>query len=788
MIRSGLVCLALILAAASTARAQLAPEVGYVYPPGGKAGTTAAVHLGGAEWTPDMQFFVHHPSVKLEVLGPPGELMIPPPPYWFGAKGRLSGPPLLRELPARFIIPADVPPGPVRWQAANANGVTTTGTFIIGHGEVLLEQEKRRIAQALPKLPITVSGRLVKNEEVDRYSFTADRSGPITCELMARRLGSNFNGVLDVRDRAGNHISEAVDTEGHDPILTFAARAGEQYTIAVRDIDHAGDRSFTYLLALRKGPRVVATLPAVLERGKVREVEFLLDIGGATPEAVKKQVQAPVGEASSFVYQLEVPAGKVAHTVPLGDLPEFVNAPPGPSSVPFAVTAACKSTETRYSVPGKKGDRWTIAAEARRHGSPLDLKLRVLGPDGKELALNDDLPGTTDAGLDFTVPADGIYQIGVADMAGVSGTPGAIHRLSVRHPANDFRLVVAAQKVSIHLGEKAGIVVKATRTGNFKGPIKLMLTGVPAGVKVTADLTIPADKPELAISLEVAADAATIAATLGITGIGEISGKSVTRTALASAGGNLCPRCNDEMETAAILFAITMKPRVKGAPIDKDTVRKVHRGSTHPAEVTIERLEGYTGQVMLRQAARQSYQVQGITGRDVPVPPGVNRAAFPCFMPEWLETTRTSRMGIVAEIELADPKGKVRRLVAPISGFVTMTMEGGLLKLSHSPAEIFAPPGEPITVRIHVARSLHLTEPLRLELQPDEELGDAMKAEPLTLGPTQAEVEMRLVPSGDPTRLLGERTFTIRGTAVKAGNLPVISETTVRVIFTPVKR
>src|SRR5436190_22658780 len=103
------------------ASAQLAPEVGYVYPPGGKAGTTVAVHLGGAEWTPDMQFFVHDQRVKLEVVGPLSDLLIPPPPYWFGAKGRLSSLPLLRERAAKFTLPADLPPGPIHWQAANAN-------------------------------------------------------------------------------------------------------------------------------------------------------------------------------------------------------------------------------------------------------------------------------------------------------------------------------------------------------------------------------------------------------------------------------------------------------------------------------------------------------------------------------------------------------------------------------------------------------------------------------------------------------------------------------------------
>ena len=57
---------------------------------------------------------------------------------------------------------------------------------------------------------------------------------------------------------------------------------------------------------------------------------------------------------------------------------------------------------------------------------------------------------------------------------------------------------------------------------------------------------------------------------------------------------------------------------------------------------------------------QQSYQVQGITGGDVMVPPGVSSTIYPCFMPEWLETTRTSRMGMIAVAKVADPKGKVR--------------------------------------------------------------------------------------------------------------------------------
>src|ERR1019366_3037389 len=113
--RTSLIPVAIVscfLALASGARAQKGPEAGYVFPAGGKAGTTVNIHLGGYDWTPDMEFFVHDKRVQLIPTGPPGPILIPPPPYWFGAKGRLAALPLPREVPAKLVIPVDMPPGP----------------------------------------------------------------------------------------------------------------------------------------------------------------------------------------------------------------------------------------------------------------------------------------------------------------------------------------------------------------------------------------------------------------------------------------------------------------------------------------------------------------------------------------------------------------------------------------------------------------------------------------------------------------------------------------------------
>src|SRR5687768_17378705 len=144
------------------AAANVRPQIGYVYPPGGKAGTTVEVMLGTYDWTPDMQVLVHDPRIKIEITGQLGEPILTPPPYWFGAKAGQAQPPLARELPARITIPADFPPGPVRWQAANANGGSNVGTFIVGNVTELIEPEYPAAVVELPALPVVVSGRVSK--------------------------------------------------------------------------------------------------------------------------------------------------------------------------------------------------------------------------------------------------------------------------------------------------------------------------------------------------------------------------------------------------------------------------------------------------------------------------------------------------------------------------------------------------------------------------------------------------------------------------------------------------
>jgi hypothetical protein len=94
----------------------------------------------------------------------------------------------------------------------------------------------------------------------------------------------------------------------------------------------------------------------------------------------------------------------------------------------------------------------------------------------------------------------------------------------------------------------------------------------------------------------------------------------------------------------------------------KNDVTKWPRGTTFPAPVLIERNEGFTGDIVLEMAARQGRHRQGIRGPELSVQPGIDRILYPVFLPEWLETTRTSRMVVNGVSQVADPQGRVRYL------------------------------------------------------------------------------------------------------------------------------
>ncbi len=710
---------ALVVLAAAPARAQKAPDVGYAFPSGGRAGSSVEVRLGGYDWTPDLQYFVHDPRVRLEVLGPPGPILLTPPPYWFGVKSYSAPPPLPREVRARLTLPAGLPAGPIRWQVANANGASGTGVFVVSHEPEIVEDETRATAQELPSLPTTISGRLDRVEDVDRYRFRAEHTGLVACELFARRLGADVHLAVEVRDRRGDVIADLVDTEGRDPLVRFPAVAGEEYEVAIHDLDFRGDWAYVYRLAVREEPSGVRDAP---------------------------RAPAPDGAARLGL----------------------------PGTADGVLSAA--APDWRWRTDGKQGELWRFSLESRALGSGWDVSLALLGPDGKEVAQNDDLPGTSDSGFEVRLAASGTYTLVVTGI-GARSTPPGPFRLTAERARADFELRTV-QRLNVPTGGKADLKITVTRQGGFQGPIRVRLHNLPPGFLGAPETIIPAGAPQISVPISLDGRAAVTAGMARAEGTADIAGTTVTHSVLVPAEGSLSPRSPSALLTEQLLLCGTLKAPFKVLQPDREGGRRVPRGAEFPADILIERDAGYGGEVVLQMSSRQDRYRQGISGPDLLVSGAVSRAEYPVFWPEWLETSRTSRMVLVGVGKVLDPTGRERFLTVPLDGRITVWIEGALLKIEAEEKEPALSAGGTATLSFRLSRAPRLTEPVQVELLPPPELVNLVDTAPVVAAPGSDRVILALrTRSG--THLPGEHTFTARAVTRTDGRWRVQAETTI---------
>ncbi len=122
------------------------------------------------------------------------------------------------------------------------------------------------------------------------------------------------------------------------------------------------------------------------------------------------------------------------------------------------------------------GQQITAEVFARRLSSELDPVLRLLGPDGRELAYNDDLPGTEgDALLHWTAQADGEYRLELRDVRYSGGARHFFHLRIGRLPAVATAVPrLAAVGSSLNLTDLQGAVVGQVMAGDSPaGPATL---------------------------------------------------------------------------------------------------------------------------------------------------------------------------------------------------------------------------------------------------------------------------------------------------------------------------
>ncbi len=385
-------------------------------------------------------------------------------------------------------------------------------------------------------LPTAIDG-LCDGTIFDYYRFSAKAGQRISCEVLATRLGWDFDPVVRVLDAAGNQVLAADDdpATAADTRFIFAAPADGQYVLELRDNRYKpGGR---YRLRLGDFPLVSTPLPLVATSGVISQLAFT---GPATEGVGPLALLTAATSAETLPLTVRSSSGQPGWTTLLSiDMPVFVETSPPDkpdeptaAAVPGFFAGQLDSPKGRdaFSFSAIKGTPVSFRSITRSAGSGAILMLRLMNAAGNQVA-ESPITDSDEPVLNFTIPEDGTYQLTVEELAGrggpdyaygVEGRTGPQFTLSLKNDAsNRIRHSLSAGDGAFHLD------VQCQRFA-YDGPITLDIDSDRSGWQVF-NRVIPAKAKEVRMYVVAPLDFAPAElAELRVTGRADESGRGAS--------------------------------------------------------------------------------------------------------------------------------------------------------------------------------------------------------------------------------------------------------------------
>ena len=563
--RSGLksALLAASLAFASLAQAQNALHIGYVYPAGGRQGTTILVTVGGQfpsgitnfavvmdgdlarakvvhydrPLKPNEQQALKEELNKFQEKRKSGERLtetdlarLEEIKRLLTQFGRRPANPAISEfMTLQLTLATNLAPGDHEIRVRTLGGLSNPLKFCVG----LLPENTKPDWKAVPKergsmdpampppteatvtLPATINGQILPGG-ADRYHFWARQGQQLIMAVEARQLipyladavPGWFEAVLTIYDSKGKEVASAERYRFRpDPVIHFEVPSNGTYTVEIHDSLYRGREDFVYRLTMGELPFVTGIFPL---GGKAGEKTSIALTGWNLPETSLERDNAEAGTTSLN--------GKFFNAVPFAvdNLPECLEQEPNDAPETAQAVTLPIIINGRIDHPGdwdvfrfegKTGDPVVADVDARRLDSPLDSVIRLTDAAGKQLAFNDDYEDKgsglnthhADSYFSTVLPTNGTYYLWLGD-AQHKGGPEYSYRLRLSPPQPDFTLRVVPSSLNVRAGGSVPLTVYALRKDGFTNQITLNLDGAPEGFKLTGG-SIPAGQNQVQVTL-----------------------------------------------------------------------------------------------------------------------------------------------------------------------------------------------------------------------------------------------------------------------------------------------
>jgi hypothetical protein len=545
----------------------------------------------------------------------------------------------------RITCDADALPGIRDFRVWTPHGVSTVGQLVVAR-EVLISEvpDNDTLDKAQNVLvPATLCGTIEKGEDVDLYKLQVDQPGAWTFHMTSQRLQNRLHDMqirvdpmITLKSPLGATIASTDNTFAGDPCMHVKIDAAGEYILEVRDVRYQGNGDWTYAIECSARPFAIAARPLAVGSGGNATVGI---VGLGMPTDAVATIAMPASERTRVERFAPVVAGVPLHTIQTVLTPDPIVVEPSrdqpaaettPSlfTIPTMLCGGIDEPEQvdRYRFEAKAQQRLSFEVFARRLGSNLDAKLRILNGDGNAISEADDSTFdrilSSDAMLEnWTAPADGYYTVEVRDLHGRGGLdyPYAVH---VSEAKPYFLLEADTDKTPLATGSASVIYVKVHRRNGFAGEIQLGVDGLPPGVRAECG-RILASRADGAIWLSAPYDAAMGMANLTIFGTAEHSHESGGKTTLRATASHLQEvympgggRGHYPVDYHTVSVAKPMD--IRGIKLSADHI-ELKPGGSQRIDIEVERAPDYKGNVTLDAMLQHLEQPYGN-----PLPPGVS--------------------------------------------------------------------------------------------------------------------------------------------------------------------
>ena len=442
---------------------------------------------------------------------------------------------------AEVTVAPDAKPGPREIRVFTKRGISNALPFYVGQlpnvarrpmktmqlpvlGKEHLAQRKRPPEEVEMRVtvPCTMNGQLAAGE-INQYRFRATKGQRLVIAAKARALVPYvpdgvpgwFQAVLKLYDADGKEVAYNDDFRSDpDPVLCYEVAKDGDYVLTINEALFRGRESFTYRISVSELPFLTSIFPLGRRAGESVEVEM----DGCNMEG--STLTPPPNDAKPGRHLVAATKGEfVSNYVPfdIDTLPECMDqeANDDPSkaqkvSLPVIVNGRMDHTGDWdvFEVEGKAGETIVAEVKARRLGSPFDSFIKVTGPDGKIIAINDDHYDAAsglntdhaDSYLMVKLPADGKYFFHIGDTRRQTGKAYA-YRLRLSRPQPDFELRVVPSRIVLRSKASTALTIYAFRKDGFDGPITVSFKDLPEGVEA-AEATVPEKKDVTRITVK----------------------------------------------------------------------------------------------------------------------------------------------------------------------------------------------------------------------------------------------------------------------------------------------